>query len=327
MIYSKYFVLIIMFVVCSNSTSAQNSAIYKSTFIFNFNVDTAFVQFGQVNPAIQKVANGDTLTVSNGFYHIYLSIPTDDDKYVAINALKDSVYTISHNFDLSSKEIDVKTNNISLKHLIGGDVIIVTDFDTQIYRNSEYLSDEFAIFTLKERSTEYTIKNDRFYDRTNRITKSNRIQIVNASFYENKGNFKLYDTLPGFLYRKEKRYGKMAIVLGGLAVSTGLFVHYQKSYSNKSESYQTLRNIYLDEQNEFQAAQFGERMEAEARKLESTNLKRNLALGGMITFITIDIIDKFRISNRINNPVNNKLDLFLAPKFRDYISVGANLKF
>tara|TARA_R110002096_G_scaffold170131_3_gene342199 strand:- start:3622 stop:4587 length:966 start_codon:yes stop_codon:yes gene_type:complete len=312
---------------------AQGSGAFTSTFIFNFNVDTAYVQFGQSNPTIQKVANGDTLTVKNGFYHIYLSYPTNKDVYITKNALRDSTYIFSHNFDLSKNEIDIESNNVSVKYLLGGDVVILSDWDSEIYVEGEYLGDEFAIFSIAEssvdfkNSVDFTVKNKRFYERTSKIYKKDEVQIEYASFYQKKGGFNAYEVLPGFSYIREKKYGKMALVLSGLAVSTGLFLHYENEYSSQLPEYNSIRSLYLEEINETSAAILGIRMQEKANKMESVNLKRNLALGGILAIMAIDVIDKFRINKRSSRPGGTELDVFIAPKFQKYLTIGAELKF
>lgn len=312
---------------------AQGSGTFTSTFIFNFNVDTAYVQFGQSNPTVQKIANGDTLTVKNGFYHIYLSYPTNEDVYIPQNALRDSTYIFSHNFDLSKKKIDLRSNNASVKYLLGGDVVVLTDWDSEIYIGEKYLNNEFAIFSLDESSLDFRnsvdliIKNKRFDDRISKIYKKDEVQIEYASFYQKKGGFKAYEVLPGFSYIKEKKYGKMALVLSGLAVSTGLFLHYDNEYSSRLPEYNSIRSLYLEEKNETSAAILGVRMQEKADEVESVNVKRNLALGGIITVVAIDIIDKFRINKRSRKPGRLELDVYIAPKFQKYLTLGAEFKF
>ncbi len=306
---------------------AQNSVLYPSTLVFNFNVDTAFVQFGQSKPIVQKVANGDTLKVKNGFYHIYLSYPTNKDVYITQNVLRDSTYSFSHNFDLTKKEIDLTSNNISVKYLLGGDIVVLTDSDSEIYVDENYLGEEFAVFSIDNKSAKLKVKNNRYYDKISKISKRDKVQIEFSSFYQYKRGFNAYEALPGFSYIKEKKYGKMALVISGLAVSTGLFFHYENEYSSQLPEYNSLRSLYLEQESETLAKALGLRMQEKANEMESVNLKRNLALGGIIAVLTIDVIDKFRINKRSKTPGDKGLDFFVTPKFQKYLSIGAELKF
>ena len=68
-------------------------------------------------------------------------------------------------------------------------------------------------------------------------------------------------------------------------------------------------------------------MQEKANKMESVNLKRNLALGGILAIMAIDVIDKFRINKRSSRPGGTELDVFIAPKFQKYLTIGAELKF
>ncbi len=183
-----------------------SSAIYQGKLIFNFNIDTAFVQFGIVNPTIKKIASGDTLTVSNGFYHIFLSYPTNEDHYITRNVLKDSTYIINYNFDLTKKTIDLESSNASLKYLLGGDTIILTDEDTEIFIDEELKAKEYYSFFQEKKPVTAQLKNEKF-DPKEFVFKneSNRkIDVREFHFYSSRENFPFYAFLPGMSYLKEK---------------------------------------------------------------------------------------------------------------------------
>lgn len=325
---ASLFLLLFFF---SQNLYAQDSksAVYKGELVFNFNVDTAFVQFGIVNPSIKKIASGDTLIVSNGFYHLFLSFPTSEDLYVTRNVLKDSTYTINHNFDLSRNTIDFGSPNASLKYLIGGNKIILTDEDTKIFIDDNFKSMEYYAFfsqnskqQLRFENAEFSAKERIFDQNTNQ-----KIQIQRFYFYPDKNRFPLYAVLPGMTHLKEKNYSRLALMLSGLAVSTGYFVKYQKEYSSMLPEYNVIRDLYLQETDETRALDFAQEMNDHRKKFESVNTKRNLALYGIIGFVTIDIINKVKLYRKLEARNNKKIDFFIEPKLEKYLSMGATINF
>lgn len=307
----------------------SKSAIYEGKLVFYFNVDTAFVQFGIVKPSFKKIASGDTLIVSNGFYHIFLSYPTNEDKYITRNVLKDSTYTINHNFDLSQTTIDFGSPNASLKYLIGGNTVVVTDEDTKIFVNDQFKSLEYYSFFIQNESEQIRFENTEFNAREVTLQKkvNQQIQIERFHFYPDKNRFPVYAALPGMTYLKEKNYTRLALVVSGLAVSTGYFIKYQNEYSSMLPEYNVIRNQYLQETDEIKALDYADQMDSHRKEFHSVNIKRNAALYGILSFVTIDIITKIKLYRKIEDRNNKKLNFFIEPKLEKYLSMGASIKF
>jgi hypothetical protein len=287
----------------------SNSAIYEGKFVFNFNIDTAFVQFGIANPSLKKIASGDTLVVSNGFYHIFISYPTNEDHYLTRNVLKDSTYTISHNFDLSRENIELKSSNASLKYLLGGDTIILTDDDTRIFIDNEYVSTEYYSFFMKDNKNLVSFKNTEFVEREKTLTKrpNREIQIEDFHFYPNKERFPIYAILPGMTYLKERNYTKLALVMAGFTISTTYFIKYQSEYSSMIPEYNVIRDLYLQETDEVKALNYANQMEDHRKQFNTINVKRNAALYGLLSFVAIDIINKVKLFNTIETRNNKRI--------------------
>ncbi len=323
------FFLVFLFMADKTKSQNSNSAIFEGKLIFNFNVDTAFVQFGITKPSIRKIASGDTLVVSNGFYHLFLSYPTNKDVYLTQNVLKDSVYTINHRFDLSDNVIDINSSNAALKYLIGGDTIVLTDPETKIYVNDQLKAEEYFAFFTNNDPVKIGFDNPEFYRRETNHQNSgrNKIHIERFYFYPGKDRFPIYAALPGLSYLKEKDYSKLGIILTGITTSTVFFIKYQNEYSSMLPEYNLIRNQYLNESNESNARALGNEMESVKQEFNSINIKRNAALYSLIGFITVDIINKIRLYRKLEVKNNRKIDFFIEPKLNKYLSMGASIKF
>tara|TARA_R110000868_G_scaffold378658_7_gene644210 strand:+ start:5276 stop:6277 length:1002 start_codon:yes stop_codon:yes gene_type:complete len=303
--------------------------IYESKLVFNFNIDTAFVQFGIAKPSIKKIASGDTLIVSNGFYHIFLSYPTNEDYYITRNVLKDSTYIIDYNFDLTKKTIDIESSNASLKYLLNGDTFILTDEDTQIFIDEEYKTKEYYSFFIQEEKNKIKFENNLFKPHEIVIKKKpiQPISVQKFNFYSRSEKFPFYAVLPGVTYLKDKNYGLLTLVVSGLALSTGYFIKYQNEYSSMLPEYIAIRNKYLEETDELKALDFAKQMKAQRYKFNSVNIKRNIALYSIVGFFTVDFLSKVRFYREIETRSNKQFEFFIEPKLEKYLSMGASINF
>ncbi len=315
----------------SSISVSQNvsSALYEGKLIFNFNVDTAYVQFGLVKPSIKKIANGDTLIVSNGFYHLFLSYPTNEDHYITRNVLKDSTYTINYNFDLSETTINLKSSNASLKYLLGGDTIILSDEDTKIFVDEEFKAKEYYSFFIESKTVTIQLENEEFDPKELVFKKklNQKIDVKEFHFYSSRDKFPLYALLPGMSYLKVKNYGVLALVTTGYAVSSWYFVKYQREYSSMLKDYNVIRDLYLEETNERRALELAIEMKKQSETFSSINNKRNAALYGILGVVALDVINKVKLYKKLETRDKRNIDFFIEPKLEKYLSLGASINF
>ena len=300
----------------------ENSKIY-----FSFNVDTAFVQFGISDPRIQKVADNDTLKVKNGFYHLHLSYPTNEDVYLTLNVLKDSVYEVSHDFDLNRNKIDLKSKNASVRYLIGGDLVALSDSNTTFKLEGKLIGKEFAIINLEKNSTQrLTFQNPKYFSKHYQVAISESVIFKEQYFYSETNSSSFLGFIPGISQFKRKEYIKTGLIMGSLIVSTSFLIKYQKRFGDKKAEYTSIRKQYLNAENESQALLLGDLMAEKAEKLKPHVLRRNLSLVGVLAVLGIDIYDKIILKKELGKRNKKKLELLLEPNFENYISIGATLK-
>lgn len=300
----------------------ENSKIY-----FSFNVDTAFVQFGISDPRIQKVADNDTLKVKNGFYHLHLSYPTNEDVYLTLNVLKDSVYEVSHDFDLNRNKIDLKSKNASVRYLIGGDLVALSDSNTTFKLEGKLIGKEFAIINLEKNSTQrLTFQNPKYFSKHYQVAISESVIFKEQYFYSETNSSSFLGFIPGISQFKRKEYIKTGLIMGSLIVSTSFLIKYQKRFGDKKAEYTSIRKQYLNAENESQALLLGDLMAEKAEKLKPHVLRRNLSLVGVLAVLGIDIYDKIILKKELGKRNKKKLELLLQPNFENYISIGATLK-
>lgn len=326
----RFFAAVFLITLISVSIRAQTTAnAERNGYLhFEFNVDTAFVQLGMNTPVIHKVANNDTLKVKNGFYHIYLSYPTNQDFYVQQHVRTDSFYTIRHQFDLELTEIDLKSKNASIRYLIDGDFVLLTDHDTKVFRNEKYLGNEFQIVNLNSEKTQFTLENEAFYPYSFSVLKSDKVQFKEFRFYPKQQPFSASLLIPGIAQLKRKDYLKSALIIGTTVGSFALFATAQEAYGSKMADYKALRKAYLAATTEKQALAAGNRMEAYAKnELGPHNLQRNIAFWAFIGALGYDIFDKIQATKKLNKRKVKDIEWYLRPEFEQYISVGAKLKF
>ncbi|WP_350200431.1 hypothetical protein [Gracilimonas sp.] len=294
---------------------------------FSFNVDTAFVQFGINKTTIQKVANNDTLVVKNGFYHLHLSYPTNEDVYLTLNVLKDSLYEVSHEFDLNKNSIDLNSKNASIRYLIGGDLVALSDSNTKIKLEDSTIGEEFAIIDLEKNSAQkLSFQNPEYFSKHFQVSQDESVIFKEHYFHSENQSVTFLEFIPSISQFKRKEYVKTGLILGSLIASTSFFLKFQNKFSDKKAEYLSIRKQYLNADTESQALLLGDLMTEKAEKLKPHNLRRNLSLLGVLAVLGFDVYDKIRYKQKVSPPDQKKFELLLEPNFEQYISIGATLK-
>lgn len=293
---------------------------------FQFNVDTAFVQIGMNNPVIFKVADDDTLKVRSGVKHLYLSYPTNDDTYVLQYVKSDSLFTIRHHFDLTEKEISLKSNNASIRYMIGGDIVVLGDRDTDIYMDNARSTTEYGVFELSESVQNLTFENRKFYAKNFLVKKKKNVQYKSFFFYPEEKFITTFALVPGINKLKRKEYLKSVIIFGAFIGSASLMVKYQKGYSNKKQEFDSIREVYLKAHNNREALLAGDMMEETSKELRPHFWRRNLSVLALVGVLAYDFADIFRKPKKLKTTASKDFEFFLEPVFNEYITAGAKIK-
>ena len=109
-------------------------------------------------------------------------------------------------------------------------------------------------------------------------------------------------------------------------MTLNLFVHSVSYLSGTLKFYKEIRAEYLASVDENLAAEKGVFMTEYAKELDDENLRRNLALWGIVAAVSINIADNIIASKKIHYRKDKSLDLFLEPQFRQYMNLGARIK-
>lgn len=312
-------------------TFAQKDALTgeaaTSAIIFDFNVDSAFVQFHLNNPAILKVADEDTVYLKNGFYHLFLSYPTNKDKYITQNVLRDSVYSISHEFDLTRNQIDLKRENASIRYLIGGDLVALSDSSSKIKVGENQSSTGFGIFDLGREQQKLTFSNPKFRQKEFVVKRSEEV-LYESYFFNSKDHaVSTIDFIPGIYQFRNKEYLKTGLIISAFAISSSFALKYQLEYKEQLDLFQETRSRYLLAEYPSLALELGNEMEQASNRLKPYLKRRNYSLLAIFGVFAIDAFDKIRSIKKNEEKNTRTFELFLKPVFDEYISAGAKIKF
>ncbi|MEX0610274.1 MAG: DUF5683 domain-containing protein [Balneolaceae bacterium] len=278
-------------------------------------------------PLIHKVANGDTLRVNAGINHLYLSYPTDEDTYIFQHIQSDSLHTVQHEFDLSKNEIILKNKNASIRFLIGGDIVALSDSGSQIKLDQSQFTEEFGVFKLSESIQKLTFENPKFYPKDFLVSKKENVQYQQFFFYPDEKLLTTFELIPGIAQLKREEYVKSAIVFGAFIGSASLIYKFHSDYSTERTDYYVIRENYLNATNPRTALLAGDQMEEAFKGLKPYRVRRNLSILGIIGVLAYDIVDIFRAQKELEKRTSKDFEFFLEPFFDDYISAGAKFKF
>ena len=320
----RYFLLAVFCITGSKLFAQERES--NAYLIFDLNVDSAYVQFGLNNPSVIKVASNDTIHVKNGFYHLTLSYPTSEDYYTTQNVLRGSANTITHDFDLSEDIIDFSEPNIAIKELIRGNLVIVSDLDTDIYLDNYHLGSGISITNLTSNQSRIIFQNRHFYH-SKTIEYENKLRVVEYYFSEYDKSNLIQFVIPGLYQLKENQKLKATVIMGGVLSSITLSLVYLNKYKKDKNDYNSIRRAYLSAVTEREALFFGEQMYNAAQTVTDQNRRRNIAFLSLVGFIIFDSLDK-TIFVKKKKKKWEKVDFSLSmePYFEKYIKLGATIK-
>ena len=320
----RYFLLAVFCITGSKLFAQEREP--NASLVFDLNVDSAYVQFGLNNPYIVKVASNDTIPVTNGFYHLTLSYPTSEDYYTNQNVLKGSINTITHDFDLSDNNINLRKPNIAINFIMNDGVLVTSDHNTEIYLNDKLIGKEFTIFRLTNPTNKLSFKNSDFHTHSRSVSESKKFQLIEHYFKSKKQPSLLLTVVPGYYQLKDKSYIKGGVIVTGIITSFVLSVKYQNEYKIKKNEFDVTRNLYLTVTDEWRAQRLGVIMQKEAKALSDEDTRRKIAFWSLIGFTTYDYIDKIITYKRLPKKSGIDLTIELEPYFKKYVQLGAKIK-
>ncbi len=320
----RYFLLVVFCITGSKLFAQEREP--NAYLIFDLNVDSAYVQFGLNNPSVIKVASNDTIHVKNGFYHLTLSYPTSEDYYTTQNVLRGSANTITHDFDLSDNNINLRKPNIAVNLIMSGNVLVASDRNTKIYLNDKFMGKEFATFRITKPTNKLSFKNSNFHTHSRSVSESKKFQLIEHYFKSKKRPGLLLTVVPGYYQLKSKSYIKGGVIVTGIITSFALSIKYQNEYKIKKNEFDVRRNLYLTVTDEWRAQRLGLLMQKEAKALSDENTRRQIAFWSLIGFTAYDYLDKIITYKSL--PKTNRIDLTIKiePYFKKYVQLGAKIK-
>ncbi|MEQ8523400.1 DUF5683 domain-containing protein [Gracilimonas sp.] len=278
---TKY--LFLFLTLFSTTLYAQN----KTGFIkFEFNTDSAYVIPGNDLFEAVKLASGDSLKFTEGTRLLSFQTYFDKSKTQFIKVIGDSTVIYSHTFEKNGLSIAALSDNIAARDYYNANAMILTDEDSEIFFEGNYVGTGFAKFNTFGNIGKLTIKNPDFGISESRLNiPEQKLIFITDKLRPSKSAARFFSVFPGASQFYKRQHVK-ALLLGASAVTIFAAAALKSAnYKEELSLFKEYQNNYENAETEQIALRFGDLAESQQSKVKKLdNQRRGLLLAGILIY-------------------------------------------
>ena len=297
----KRLLVILSIVINCCDLYAQESSLIT----FFFNADSAYVVVDYLYDDAIKIGNGDQLPILRGQHVIELSTYYDNAPEKRIFIGGDGLilnYSFNESVLLNSKSLH---ENFAAKQELGIDALIFTDDNSDIYLNDEFLGKERVSIKLTQHFNLLRIENPYRGTKEIELTNEPYLQVLELYKKPTKQIAQTLSLIPGFSQVYKKQYLKGSVFLVSNMLAFNLYSKAVDEYSTEKDRFNLLVGEYNTTQNEVEAFELGNQLEALQSEIKDLDARKNLFLGTTIGLYALNIFDAFRSKPKGGYRTNN----------------------
>lgn len=242
---SKKFIysFLLFSVLFLNLSKAQSFGYFK----FDINVDSVYLVIDKNYLDIKKIVTGDSIQLTTGFHNLEFYHPFSKKAETNLVVYKDSVRVIWFNFTNQELSRESISNNLAAMDHFDSNFMIITDDDSDIFFNEEYVGTGFATFNDYSSRQLITIQNPNYKLVVVNHEKEQGINLIETYLRPSKQRSIELCFFPGASQWYKGEYFKSAIFAIGTTASVyGLSnAYYKKTYKRMDyETYDSVQNVF-----------------------------------------------------------------------------------
>lgn len=289
--HKKFILSIIIFVLLSSTSFSQEKGYLK----FDVNVDSISIIVDNNFEEVKTISSEDSLFIGIGSRLINISTPFDTyyEKYVRILAKGTTI--IKHSFDKNLAPIlAIKKNNAAKKYY-AADVMIVTDFDTEIFYEDSLIGIGFAKAETGIGISRFQLKNPDFGTSDFEIERSNTAFILPRKLYRrpHRSSARVLSFFPGASQFYKKQYGRSSILFTATTALIVMGANAHNTYQKELSIFNGLVSNYNKSTDEQRAFELGNLVDSQHEKVKKADNSRRIFIGAIISTYAFNIIDAF----------------------------------
>lgn len=257
---------------------------YKNTYLKVIsNTDSVYIQTSDAENSIAHIASGDSILYRPGNRIISISHPYGEEWRTRKVLKKGKTTVIEHHFDLMEPSIETLSDNLATKPHYRSNVIIVSDKDSEITVNGEFLGTGAVNFNSRTGPIDVLIDNSKTGTKTfsGKVTNlpSEKAIVIDAYTKPVKLHSQIYGALPGMSQWYKKQKLKSALIGGGFIALGGITLQRNSQYNQELSEFNRIQELYNRATTEERALELGDQLEAQQTVTKQIDNQRRVFLG------------------------------------------------
>lgn len=257
---------------------------YKNTYLKVItNTDSLYVRSTDHQNSVLRIASGDSILYQPGNRMISISHPYAEEFKTREVIEEGNTTVIEHRFRLREPSIETLSENLATKPHYGSNLIIVSDDDSEININGEYLGLGAVKLNYRTGPVDVIINNSKtgkqeFFGKVTNLPFEGAV-VIDAYTKPVKLYAQIYGTFPGLSQWYKRQKLKSAFISGGFLVLGGITLQKNSHYNQELSEFNRIQKLYNRANTEEKALELGDQLETQQSVTKNIDNQRRLFLG------------------------------------------------
>jgi len=271
---------------------------YKNTYLKVItNTDSLYVRSTDYENSILRIASGDSILYQPGNRMISISHPYAEEFKTREVIEEGKTTVVEHRFRLREPSIETLSENLATKPHYGSNLIIVSDDDSEININGEYLGLGAVKLNYHTGPVDVIINNSKtgkqeFFEKVTNLRFEGAV-VIDAYTKPVKLYAQIYGTMPGLSQWYKRQKLKSALISGGFLALGGITLQRNSQYNQELTEFNRIQNLYNRATTEEQALDLGDQLEAQQSVTKRIDNQRRIFLGLTSLLYVFNLYDAF----------------------------------
>ncbi len=257
---------------------------YKNTYLkVVTNTDSLYVRSTDYENSIRRIASGDSILYKPGNRMISISHPFAEEFKTREVIEEGKTTVIEHRFRLREPSTVTLSDNLATRPHYGSNLIIVSDDDSEININGEYLGLGAVKLNYRTGPVDVLINNPstgkQSYSGNITNLPAEKAIVINAYTKPVKSLSQVLGILPGLSQWYKRQRLKSALISGGFLALGGITMERNAQYNREISEFNRIKRLYNRADTEERALEFGMQLENQHSITKRVDNQRIVFLG------------------------------------------------
>lgn len=278
----------------SDTTETQNTF---GTINFSLNVDSALIIINNQFDEARFIKNESSIKVKTGIVSVKLSVLHDYLFEQVLTVQKDTVITVSHEFEKLTLTKDVLNGNYAARRHFDANLLIISDEESEISLNDNVIGKEYVFLDSPVGDNIVSVKSPKegtslFFFNTRKFTNSDySLRVIQNYIKPDKDLSRMLAFLPGFSQAYKYENVKASVIRVSMISSALALSSLEVKYRIDKKKFDSDLKEYRETLNTSLATTLGNDLDDQSSSLDRLALFRNISLATLISVYTYNVLD------------------------------------